>query len=90
MLPEIEANLASDLAKFQNELNLLSAKLIHTYKANHLKSAMWKIEGVLLLASVFIAGMWYKDPSGNYEPILVGIGCLASLFPLCTKFYTKQ
>lgn len=90
MLPEIETGMASNLAKFQNELNLISEKLRRNNEASHLKIAMWAIEGVLLLASVSIACMWYKEPSGNYEPILFGIGCIMSLIPICTNFYTKR
>ncbi len=90
MLPEIEAGMASDLAKFQNELNLISEKLRRNNEASRLKTAIWVIEGVLLLASVSIASMWYKEPSGNYEPILFGIGCIMSLIPICTKLYTKR
>ena len=87
MLPEIESSMASDLAKFQNELNLLLAKLKHANKATPLTIAMWAIEGILLLISVFIAGMWYKNPNGNYEPILVSLGCLMPLLAICMKVY---
>ena len=90
MLPDVEASMATDLAKFHNQLNATTVQL----KLSNIKSStekfLWGFEGVLLLISMFISGMWYKDPTGNYEPILVGLGLAIPLVALGIKLSGKK
>ena len=90
MLPDVEASMATDLAKFHNQLNATTVQL----KLSNIKSPtekfLWGFEGVLLLISMFISGMWYKDPTGNYEPILVGLGLAIPLVALGIKLSGKK
>lgn len=90
LLPEIESGMANDLAKFQNQLNAASVHLKLNNVMSPTEKLLWGIEGLLLLISMFIAGMWYKDPSGNYEPVLVGLGLVIPLLAIGIKFGAKR
>jgi len=90
MLPELESEMASNLAVFQNTLNAAILELKHKSSVSTLSKALWCLEAILLLTSVFIAGMWYKDPNGNYEPILVGLGLVIPLVGLIIKLSSKK
>lgn len=85
MLPDLESSMAADLAKFQNTLNATVVQLKLNRQISPVAKALWGLEAILLLASMFIAGMWYKDPNGNYEPILVGLGIAIPLIALGIK-----
>ncbi len=90
MLPEIEAAMATELAKFQNKLNATAVQLKLNTAMSPKDKFLWGVEAVLLLVSMFIAGMWYKDPNGNYEPVIVGLGLAFSLIALVLKFGGKK
>ena len=90
MLPDVENSMATDLAKFQNSLNALALELKLNTKMPPTIKALWALEAALLLVSVFIAGMWYVDPEGNYEPILVALGLVISLMAIGIKFGAKK
>lgn len=90
MLAEVEADMATELAKFQNQLNKTTVQLKLNRSISPIEKVFWVIEGILLLVSMFIAGMWYKDPAGNYEPILVGLGLTIPLLVVVFKFGAKK
>ncbi|WP_101757984.1 hypothetical protein [Oceanicoccus sp. KOV_DT_Chl] len=90
LLPDVEANMEAELAKFKNSLN---AAVLQLKLNNHMPpftKFLWGIEAVLLLISMFIAGMWYKEPTGNYEPILVILGLIIPLIAVGIKFGAKK
>lgn len=90
MLSEVESDMAKDLAKFQNKLNSAAVQIKLSKTTSPIEKVFWVIEGILLLVSMFIAGMWYKDPTGNFEPVLVGLGLAISLLALAFKFGAKK
>lgn len=90
MLPEIESGMASDLAKFQNSLNAVIVQSKLSSQISPLAKALWGLEALLILASMFIAGMWFNDPDGNYEPVLAGLGLAIPLLLVGIKFSTKK
>jgi len=90
MLPELESGMATDLANFQNNLNAATVQLKFNNKMSPLTKVLWGLEAVLLSASIFIAGMWYKEPDGNYEPIVVGLTLMISFIGLGIKFSPKK
>ncbi len=51
---------------------------------------VWVSETILILSPMFIAGKWYKDPSGNYEPVIVGLGLAIALVAIGIKFATSK
>jgi len=90
MLPEVESGMITDLAVFQNSLNSEVVKLKLSTSISHLEKWLWGFEVILLLVSMLIVGMWLKDPGGNYEPVLVGLGLLVSLLPFGIKLCAKN
>lgn len=68
-LATIKAEFYADL-----ETYLLSLKSA-TNKERYLVR-LWWIEGILLLFSLGLAVIWFLDPNGNYEPLLVIAGLL--------------
>ena len=90
MAPEVESSMATDYANFQNSLNVIVLDLKHKNYMSPVIKGLWYLEGFLLLASMFISGMWFKDPSGNYEPILVGLGFVIPLLAVGIKIGTKK
>ncbi len=89
MIPKVEESMASDLANFQNDLNALVIDLKQQKFISSFEKAVWGFEGLLLLFSMFIAGMWYKNPEGNYEPVLVGLALIIPLIAVWMKFGRK-
>jgi len=89
MLPEVESSMDDDLANFQNTLNAFVINLKQQKSTSNIEKGTWIIEGLLLLVSMFLAGMWYQNPNGNYEPVLVGLGLTISLIALWLKFGRK-
>jgi hypothetical protein len=85
MLSDVEASMATDIAKFHNQLNATLVKLMLSNRKSPTEIFLWSIEGVLLLILMFISGMWYKDPTGNYEPVIVGLGFSIPLIALGIK-----
>jgi len=90
MLPDVESSMATDLATFQNSLNTEVVKLKLSSSMTPLEKLFWGFEAILLLISMLIVGMWIKDPEGNYEPILVGLGIIVSLLPVGIKLSVKS
>ena len=85
MVTEVEAGMGTDLANFQNLLNSAVLELKLGSHMPPLTKVFWCLEAVLLLVSMFVAGMWYKDPKGNYEPILVGLGLVIPIIAVLIK-----
>jgi hypothetical protein len=90
MLPDVEAGMASELAKFQNSLNVAILNLKANRKMSPLLKTFWGVEALVILTSMFIAGMWYKDPDGVYEPILVGLGLTIPLVAVGIKLVSAK
>jgi len=90
MVPEVEGSMATDLANFHNSLSAFVLNLKRKNKISAIEKGLWCFEGLLLLLSMFIAGMWFKDPDGNYEPILVGLGFVIPLLAIGIKLGTKK
>ncbi len=89
MLPEVELSMSSDWDKFLNLLDALVIKLKHSQKMSLFTKICWFAEAIILLVSVFIAGIWYEDPDGNYEPIIVGLLIVISIIALIMKLSRK-
>lgn len=90
MLPEVENEMAKHLATFRNRLNLQALELKRKTTKSPVEKILWALEVAIILASMFIAGMWFKDPQGNYEPILVGLGLVTPLIYLGIRRAAKQ
>lgn len=90
MLPDVEAEMANNLAAFQNALNAKVLEIKQNTQKSPIEKLLWAFEGVLLVVSIFVAGMWFKDPEGNYEPVLVGVGLIMPLVYLLIKRVTKK
>jgi hypothetical protein len=82
--------MATDLAKFHNHLNATAVQLKLEHRKSPTEKFIWVFEGLLILALMFISGMWYKDPTGNYEPIIVGLTLVIPLIALGIKFSGKK
>jgi hypothetical protein len=90
ILPEVEAEMANNLAIFQNNLNAKILELKqHTVKSP-IERALWVVEFIFLAISIFVSGMWFNDPAGNYEPFLVGLLSVMSLILLIIRRMSKQ
>ena len=89
MIPEIEKSMDGDLANFQNTLNAFAIDLKQQKYISSFEKAVWAFEGLLLLSSMFIAGMWYKNPAGNYEPVLAVLALIISSIAVWMKFCRK-
>ena len=90
MVPKVRSAFATDIANFHNSLNVAVLELKQTTTMPIGTKLLWSVEAFLLLSSMFIAGMWYKDPNGNYEPILVGLALVIPLLAIVTKFSAKK
>lgn len=90
ILPEIDLSMENDLEIFQNQLNVLSIQLKLSKAMPQTNKLLWGIQSVLLLISMFITYIWYKDPTGNYEPIVIGLGLVVSLLAICIAFSGKK
>ena len=89
MVPEVEKSMTGDLANFQNSLNAFVIDLKQQKSISSFEKAVWAFEVLLLLSSLFIAVMWYKNPDGNYEPVLVGLALIIPLIAVWMKFGQK-
>jgi hypothetical protein len=85
MLPDVEADIAKSLAIFCNNLNVKILELKQNTVKSSVERTLWAVEFLFLAISIFIAGMWYKDPEGNYEPILVGLSTAMLLILLIIR-----
>lgn len=90
LLPELESSMAADFANFQNALNTATLQIKHKTTVPPLAKALWAVELMLLLIAAGVAGMWYKDPTGNYEPIIVGLGLVIPLVGVAIKLSSKN
>ena len=90
MLHDIKSGFATDMANFHNSLNVAILELKQNSTMPIGLKILWAIEAFLLLASMFIAGMWYKDPNGVYEPIVVGLALVIPLLAVAAKFGAKK
>ncbi|MEQ3515642.1 hypothetical protein ABMY35_20180 [Pseudoalteromonas sp. BZB3] len=90
MLPDVEAEMANNLAIFQNNLNAKVLDLKENTIKSPIEKSLWVVEFMFLAISIFIAGMWFKDPEGNYEPFLVGLTSAMLLTLLIIKRIGKQ
>ena len=86
VLPDVKKSMETEKVTFQNRLGVLLINLEQAKTESALQKAVWSTEGILLLISMFVAGMWFNDPEGNYEPLLVGLGIAISLLSLWLKF----
>ena len=50
------------------------------------------LSGILVLVTVGLGVQWYRDPTGNYEPLIYVMGAIASLFgvPSLVEWRTKS
>lgn len=90
MTPDVKTGFATDMANFYNSLNVAILELKQKGTMPVSTKILWSIEVMLLLASMFIAGMWYKDPNGNYEPIVVGLALVIPLLAVLARFSGKK
>ena len=90
MLPEVKSGFATDMANFHNSLNVAIFELKQKAKMPTGTKILWSIEALLILGSMFIAGMWYQDPGGNYEPIVVGLALVIPLLAVIARFSAKK
>ncbi|WP_444908925.1 hypothetical protein [Microbulbifer sp. TRSA005] len=90
MLPEVESGMATDLAKFQNSLNAVVVQIKLSKEIPPMTKVLWGLEALLLLSIMFIAGMWFKDPEGNYEPLVVGLSIAMPLVLVGIKLIAKK
>lgn len=90
MLPEVESDMATDLAKFHNSLNAAIIQIKLSKHVPPITKALWGLEAVLLLATMFIAGMWFKDPDGNYEPLIAGLSLAIPLIFVSIKLSARK
>jgi len=51
---------------------------------------MLALEGLLLLVTAFLAGMWAADQDGNYEPFIVITTALLGLLELMRRFLNAK
>jgi hypothetical protein len=90
MLPDVEAEMANNLAIFQNNLNSKVLDLKQSTAKSPVEITLWVVEFVFLVITIFLAGMWFKDPDGNYEPFIVGLTSAMLLILLIIKRVGKQ
>ncbi|PHR54871.1 MAG: hypothetical protein COA47_14725 [Robiginitomaculum sp.] len=90
MLPEVEAEMANNLATFQNNLNAKIIEIKQSTQRSPLEKVLWLFEIIILVTSIFVSGMWFKDPQGNYEPVVVALTLVMPLIYLVIRRISKQ
>jgi hypothetical protein len=90
MIPEVEASMVSDYENFENSLNVIAINLKNSRTMSVFGKWLWYLEALLLAISLFIAGMWYKNPTGNYEPILVVLALVIPAIAIGIKIFIKN
>lgn len=90
IMPDVKSGFATDMANFHNSLNIAIIELKQKVTMPISTKVIWSMEASLILASMFIAGMWYKDPGGNYEPIVVGLALVIPLLAIFARFSAKK
>jgi len=90
MIPEVEASMVSDYENFENSLNVIAINLKNSRTMSVFGKWLWYLEALLLAISLFIAGMWYKNPTGNYEPILVVLALVIPAIAIGIKTFIKN
>jgi hypothetical protein len=90
LLPDVEKDLADSKAVFQNQLNAKIIDLKKSASKSMIEKVLWIFEFLVIALSIFISGMWFNNPQGNYEPVLVGLGLLISLIYLVIRHISKQ
>ncbi|MBT4492464.1 MAG: hypothetical protein HOC70_04410 [Gammaproteobacteria bacterium] len=79
MLPEVENTLELEAKFFANAVEVYLHNLAASGTDSASRQVFWASELVLIAICIFLAGMWFKDPTGNYEPIILGLGFVVSL-----------
>jgi hypothetical protein len=78
MLPELENDLSSHLASFQNQLN--TSFLVNSGGSKlNIVSILWFLEALVLISTIALGIYWLRNPDSNVEPILVILGALIPL-----------
>jgi hypothetical protein len=89
MLPDVERDLANNLATFQNSLNLAVIELKEQTTTSPFEKGLWLFEAILFIALIFISGMWFIEPNGNYEPIMAGLSLVIPFIYLIIRRLDK-
>jgi hypothetical protein len=90
ILPEVEAEMASSYAIFKNNLNAKVLYLKQTTVKSPVERALWALEIICLVVTIFVSGMWFNNPDGNYEPLIVCLTAVMILIPLIIRRIGKQ
>lgn len=77
--------LNTNRAEFQSDLRHYIIELKSDKTLSKKQKILMGIEGAILLAMTFLAGMWFKDPSGNYEPLIAIGGLLIPAIAIASK-----
>tara|TARA_Y100000588_G_scaffold180051_1_gene193866 strand:+ start:1224 stop:1481 length:258 start_codon:yes stop_codon:yes gene_type:complete len=75
---------------FQNQLNLKIIELKIVHVKTPLEIGLWVLDLVVIAALIFISGMWFSDPEGNYEPLFAGLGLLVPFIYVLIRRTSKQ
>lgn len=87
---DFKGEFITNRAEFRNDLqNYLIQFKNNEEKGRAPKVLIW-IEVILLVAMALVAGMWFKDPEGNYEPLLIILGLPLSAIAVILKIRTKN
>lgn len=85
LLPDVINEESTRKATFQNQLNLKVLQLKSTQTKSPLEKTLWVIEIAMITSLIFISGMWFSDPEGNYEPLFAGLSLLVPFLYLLIR-----
>lgn len=89
-LLDIVADNSAQKANFHNQLSLKVTELKNVQTKSSIEKGLWVFEILVMVSLIFISGMWFNDPDGNYEPLIIGLSFLLPLIYLLIRRTSKQ
>ncbi|MGH8563485.1 MAG: hypothetical protein ACREXW_05115 [Gammaproteobacteria bacterium] len=86
---DVKANREVAIKRLENEIDQYLIRLKKAAKLSTMDKVMFFVEAVALLGTVFLAGRWSVDPSGNYEPYIVTLGVLVPLLEVARRGWKR-
>ncbi|EOX4815537.1 hypothetical protein ACFKIV_004603, partial [Vibrio alginolyticus] len=90
LLPDLMSEISATRTNFENQLNLKIIELKRVHIKTPLEIGLWVLELVVIALLIFISGMWFSDPEGNYEPLFAGLGLLVPFIYVLIRRTSKQ
>lgn len=89
-LEEIQAFQKEAIASLLSEIDQYLVTLKHTHQLSSIEKRFLAVELAGLVGTAFLAGLWFADRNGNYEPIIVLLTVITGGLEIYRRFKYKH